>query len=1115
MNTSISPPRSSYFPAITGASPGLLGSHSVFGINPAQRKAPSTQGRWFTNFFPNANSLLTTVFVWCMQSAFVKWSQKSTEDFTSISLIAFLLGNLILSLWSTLMAIHRALEEMSKRIDAINDSAKSVGLAANSPVTAVPEVTDQGIQATEPEVPETPEPEVPEVKEQETHEASVPQASEVIEQEVPEAAASDARADVQEAPAHTHEESPKAMDVAVQTVAEDTPKIEMQNSQPGAHEQATIEDSGERVDEFEYIDTPTVLLEAPAVDVPSPAVDPTPVTDIVSVEDVQVERPASSPEPTSISRRRLDFPDMKEFVMGLAGAVLNRVARSDDGQAIRASAIEQTRIAALRRAEISLLLPCASLSTADFASPEGYFTSSSAIYCPTGNPSNDGDAAFTKAMDCFDALDALGSAEDKTELAARAFNLTQALSDLGFHDFALDASEQALAFHRENHERGLNASRVEFAALLSLRARILGEVGRRDEAVEAASEAVALLKAHEEFHGSFVPDLPYAVFRYAVLLGAVGQADEATAVAFELTELLNGRVDSQPDMRPLLALAQLCLAQMSRGSDNETALAAAEKAVELSRTQLGADSRGILGGALLVKAQLLSSQAQDDVAHASSNEAVSHLRSISADRRTYSLILASALFTHSRLLSKVERGFESFTLAKDAVELYQELHTSAPRPLARQLAYALHHLAKFCPADKKRADLADLQLAQSAVDVFRTVQPFDCAGLGDALYLYAVRLLELDKNEEAATYAEEAVQHFRDARNQDPDKYSLDLLCSLSLASSSLACTPRAEAALEYAKEAVELQRGRKGSLNDPIYKPHLQKLLGDVVMRLREMEMDDEEMLPWVMELQGLEGHPGDDAVTPAIMSAPQPRRSGRPRGSGNMFQKETNVRLDLDNATAPPQTMQSVQGLAASPSLTSSYLSSPPPGAQDSFPAPLLDKGKGKAPDVSASKMADEEIYTPGSMGQRKLPGMGLMDFPVPKSMLGDDGSGLGGIGKRANEPLRMGGMGGPGSGGMYGLGAGGMGALGAGGMGGFGGLEGFGGMGGMGSMGAGGFDSEALLGAGPFGSGGRQGPGRTLGGKVDAPGGGAQPKRSPQPSKGGSWSGSGIQSRLSDDI
>ncbi|KAI0275172.1 hypothetical protein BC834DRAFT_35354 [Gloeopeniophorella convolvens] len=731
-------------------------------------------------------------------------------------------------------------------------------------------------------------------------------------------------------------------------------------------------------------------------------------------------------------------------------------------------------------------------------------------------------------MDCFDVLESLGSTEDKMEFAARASDLAQALSDLGFHGFALDASEQALVFHRESHERGLDAYRVEFAALLSLRAHIFGEVKSHDEAIEAASEAVGLLKAHEELYGTTVPDLPYALFHHAVLLGAVGKAVEATAVAFELTELLNGRIDSQPRMKSLLALAQLSLAQMSRESDNEAALAAAEKAIELSRTQLGTDSRGILGGALLVKAQLLSSQAQDDMAHVSSNEAILHLRSISVDRHTYSLILASALSTHSHLLLKVKRGLDSFVLAKEAVELYQELHTSA-RPLARQLAYALHHLAKYRSADKKKVDLADLQLAQSAVDVFRTVQPVDSAGLGNALHLYADRLLELDKNEEAATYAEEAVQYFREARDEDPDKYSLDLLFSLSLASSSLACTSRAEAALRYAKEAVEVQRWRKGTANDSMYTPHLKMLLMDVVMRLREMEMDDEETLPWLMELKGLGGQPDEDVFTP------QPRRGGRRKGCGNPFQKETSVWLDSDSAAAPPQTTQSVQSLAAPSSLTSSYLPSSSLGVQGSFPAPLMDKGKGKAPDVPASKMADEEIYKPGSLGQRKLPGMGFMDFPVPKSMLGDDGSGLGGlgkggatgfprfsggglggIGKRANEPLRMGGMGGPGSGGMGGLGAGGMGALGAGGMGGFGGLRAFGGLGsqgGMGGMGGmGGFD-EGLFGADLFGSDGHQGAGRTLGGNGGAPSGGAQPRRGSQPSKGGSWSGSGIQSRLSD--
>ena len=99
--------------------------------------------------------------------------------------------------------------------------------------------------------------------------------------------------------------------------------------------------------------------------------------------------------------------------------------------------------------------------------------------------------------------------------------------------------------------------------------------------------------------------------------------------------------------------------------------------------------------------------------------------------------------------------------------------------------------------------------------------------------IYADRMLELDKIRETATYAEELIHYFREARREEPgkEKYALDLIFSLSLASSCLACTERAGDVLEYAKQAVELQHERKDT-GDGRYDAHLRKLLMDVIFR-------------------------------------------------------------------------------------------------------------------------------------------------------------------------------------------------------------------------------------------------------------------------------------------
>ena len=175
------------------------------------------------------------------------------------------------------------------------------------------------------------------------------------------------------------------------------------------------------------------------------------------------------------------------------------------------------------------------------------------------------------------------------------------------------------------------------------------------------------------------------------------------------------------------------------------------------------------------------------------------------------------------------------------------------------MAWSLFHLAKFRQRDPSRNILnEELRTAETAVAVFREVSPLDAPGLGDALYLYADRMLELDKNRDAATYAEESVHYFREARLEEPgkEKYAFDLVVSLSLASSCLACTERAGDALEYAKQAVEIQHERR-STEDGQYDNHLRKLLVDVIFR--SMEMDKQaEAVPWMQELHRL-GDPED----------------------------------------------------------------------------------------------------------------------------------------------------------------------------------------------------------------------------------------------------------------
>ena len=491
----------------------------------------------------------------------------------------------------------------------------------------------------------------------------------------------------------------------------------------------------------------------------------------------------------------------------------------------------------------------ASLSPADFASPVGFLgPSENTLYYPTGDLQVDRIVAFTTAMDCLDHMEVRHHGNDDVRIATTLFELAQALSDLGLHKYALDTSGFAL----DTLERASVATRnspCHAASILSLRANILCDRKQNDEAIDAAHRAVSLFKEHRGSQVAPGSELAFALLNYAVLLNSIGLKDESAAVAFELL----GEVDeSQPDMKEVSALCNLCLSNMSFGTDDGMNLSTIEETIERTRASSNALSETVLSCALLYKSKILSSRGQNEDAISSSAEAITLLRSMTATRPIFSLFLAHALDNHAHQLSEANRKGESYSIRYDAVQLWQTLKVSAPGPIARPLAWSLFELAKFRHRGGHKNTLPEeLRIAECAVDTFRGVIPLDVAGLADALYLLADRMLELDSNHEAATYAEESIHYFQEATAED-QKYALDLINSLTLASSCLAYTERAEDALEYTKQAVEIQRMRKGA-EDKHYDARLRRLLIQVVRRSAEMNRGHE-ALPLFEELRALD---------------------------------------------------------------------------------------------------------------------------------------------------------------------------------------------------------------------------------------------------------------------
>jgi tetratricopeptide (TPR) repeat protein len=491
---------------------------------------------------------------------------------------------------------------------------------------------------------------------------------------------------------------------------------------------------------------------------------------------------------------------------------------------------------------------CASLSAADFASPEGYLgPSASTPYYPTGDLQGDRDYAYASAMHCSDALDVLLAVNDRTKVAAKQSELAQSLSDLGLHEYALMTSNSALELVRDMYAAESDDFRLRVASIQALRASILVDLKKNEEAVGAADEAISLYREHGRYQGVSVPELAYTCLDYAVLLSSVGLREESASIA---VELLNEADEIGQDNDFLSSLGQLCLSNAQIGIDDDIALSAAEKAIEYCRTQSDVDVRAVLAGALLTKSKILSTQGRDDEACSFSLNAMVLLHGIREERPVFSLILAHALDTSSHQLLEASRKRESYLVAREAVEVWEALRVAAPGPVTRPLAWALFHLAKFRQKDaQKETFRQELLTSGYAVRMFSEASTLDAAGLADALYLFSDRLFEHDKKHHAAIFAEQSVRYFQQAASQAPEKHSLDLIFSLSLASSCLASVARADDALEYAKRAVAIQRERVGAVG---YDAQLRKLLTDVVLRFTEAGRQ-EEAVTWIQELQAL----------------------------------------------------------------------------------------------------------------------------------------------------------------------------------------------------------------------------------------------------------------------
>jgi tetratricopeptide (TPR) repeat protein len=406
--------------------------------------------------------------------------------------------------------------------------------------------------------------------------------------------------------------------------------------------------------------------------------------------------------------------------------------------------------------------------------------------------------------------------EEPEERARVLNNLGLALSEMGRREEALQAAQEAVEIRRRLAAQHPDAFLPDLAGSLLNLGKALSEMGRRAEALQAAQEAVEIRRRLAAQHpDAFLPDLAASLNNLGAMLSEMGRREEALQAAQEAVEIRR-RLAAQhpdaflPDMAMSLANLGNRLSEMGRRAE---ALQATQEAVDLYRRLAAQHPDAFLPDMAMSLHNLgamLSEMGRRAEALQATQEAVDLYRRLAAQHPDAFLPnLAASLNNLGVDLSALGRRAEALQAAQEAVDLYRRLAAQHPDAFLPNLAASLNNLGVDLSALGRRAEA--LQAAQEAVDLYRRLaaQHPDAflPNLAMSLNNLGSRLSEMGRRAEALQATQEAVEIRRRLARQNPDAFLPYLANSLTNLSNALFALDRWEEALQAAQEAVEIRR--------------------------------------------------------------------------------------------------------------------------------------------------------------------------------------------------------------------------------------------------------------------------------------------------------------------
>jgi tetratricopeptide (TPR) repeat protein len=298
------------------------------------------------------------------------------------------------------------------------------------------------------------------------------------------------------------------------------------------------------------------------------------------------------------------------------------------------------------------------------------------------------------------------------------------LGDLGRREEALTAIEEAVTAYRQLADARPDAFLPNLAMSLNNQSLRLSDLGRREDALTAIEEAVTICRQLADARpDAFLPNLAGSLNNQSACLSDLGRREDALTAIEEALTAYRQLADARPDAF-LPNLAMSLNNQSSRLSDlgrREDALTAIEEALTAYRQLADARPDAFLpnlAGSLNNQSNWLSDLGRREEALAAIEEAVTAYRQL-ADARPDAFLpnLATALNNQSIRLSDLGRREEALTAVEEAVTAYRQLADARPDAFFPNLATALNNQS-LCLSDLGRREEA-LAAVEEAVTAYR------------------------------------------------------------------------------------------------------------------------------------------------------------------------------------------------------------------------------------------------------------------------------------------------------------------------------------------------------------------------------------------------------------